>query len=444
MNRRTFVEKSFLASLGIVLSPALFSSCRETDLLADSTFTGKVIIVGAGVAGLYAGYLLHSRGIEFTILEAADRSGGRMGKNSTFADYPIDLGAQWLHGYNSILGDLITEKGTKVTEDNSNTVFWFQDALTSTLPKDVGEIVASDGSLPDISFWEYAQSQGLGEDYKYLVEQIAGDQGADANELSIKWNATEEEEYSSGESDFKFEETFFDLIDKHIASPIRDSIQLNTIVSQIDYSNDSIQLTDSDGNIYTGDKVLLTVPITILQDEDIEFVPALPALKVDAFNKIGMGAGMKVFLKFSNRFYDENIGGGAVCAAYADEVTGKNGSDHVLLAFVMGAQAEALGALGDDTAITNALLAELDTMYEGQATASFLASHVENWTANPFVRGAYSYSKIGIGNARSIAAESVDKKLYFGGEAMNLNGHHQTVHGAVETAYREIRNLLQP
>ena len=26
---------------------------------------------------------------------------------------------------------------------------------------------------------------------------------------------------------------------------------------------------------------------------------------------------------------------------------------------------------------------------------------------------------------------------------MNTNGHHQTVHGAVETGYREVRNILK-
>jgi hypothetical protein len=47
-----------------------------------------------------------------------------------------------------------------------------------------------------------------------------------------------------------------------------------------------------------------------------------------------------------------------------------------------------------------------------------------------------------MGNAREIAALPVDKKLYFAGEAMNTNGHHQTVHGAVETGYREVINIL--
>jgi lysine-specific histone demethylase 1B len=162
-----------------------------------------------------------------------------------------------------------------------------------------------------------------------------------------------------------------------------------------------------------------------------------------AFSKIGMDAGMKVFLKFSSKFFDQNIIGGAICAAYVDDCIGKAQNDNVLLAFIMGEQAEYLTTLGSDAAITTALLQELDVMYNGRATASFIASHVQNWTTNPFVKGAYSYSTVGMGDARNIATQAISKKLYFAGEAMNTNGHHQTVHGAIETGYREVINILK-
>jgi len=108
----------------------------------------------------------------------------------------------------------------------------------------------------------------------------------------------------------------------------------------------------------------------------------------------------------------------------------------------MGDQAAYLHSLGSDTAITNALLQELDGMYNGQATTSFIASTVFDYTAKPFIKGAYGYSTIQMGNAREIAAQPIDNKLYFAGEAMNTNGHHQTVHGAVESGYHAVVNFL--
>ena len=441
MDRRHFIKQSTLLSIGGLLIPSsLLSACRKETLFEDVTYDGKVIIIGAGAAGLYAAYMLKSKGIDFQILEASSTYGGRLGKLTGFANFPIDTGAQWLHGKNSILGDLIKKSKTKITLDDSETRYWFNNQLVNSLPQET-DIFEGD-NLPDISYEDYALQNGLGNEYKYIVENIAGDQGAAASRLSVYGNNKDEENWVAGDDDFKFEETFFDLIDTQIANQVKDNILLNTVVSKIDYSQSTILITDSNNNTFNADKVIITVPIPILKSADIEFIPALPDEKTTAFSKIGMDAGMKVFLKFSNTFFDQNIIGGSVCAAYADDRIGKAQNDNILLAFIMGEQAEYLTSLGSDVAITNALIQELDIMYNGQASASFIASHVENWTTNPYVKGAYSYSTIGMGDARKIASQALSEKLYFAGEAMNTNGHHQTVHGAVETGYREVINML--
>ena len=441
MDRRHFIKQSTLLSIGGLLIPSTFlSACRKETLFEDINYDGKVIIIGAGAAGLYAAYILKSKGIDFQILEASANYGGRLGKLTGFANFPIDTGAQWLHGKNSILGDLITKSNTKITLDDSETKYWFNNQLVNSLPQNTDIFEGDD--LPDISYNDYALQKGLGNEYKYIVENIAGDQGAAATRLSVFGNNQDEENWISGDDDFKFQETFFDLFDKQIASEVKDKILLNTIVSKIDYSQSEIIITASNNRLFNADKVIITVPIPILKSGDIQFIPSLQNEKTNAFSKIGMDAGMKVFLKFNNKFFDQNIIGGAICAAYADDSIGKAQSDNILLAFIMGDQAAYLTALANDTAITNALLQELDLMYNGQATTSFIASHVENWTTNPFVKGAYSYSTVGMGDARKIATQAISKKLYFAGEAMNTNGHHQTVHGAVETGYREVINIL--
>jgi lysine-specific histone demethylase 1B len=443
MDRRKFLKQTTLLSIGgLLLPPALLSSCRTNTLFEDTSFKGKVLIIGAGAAGLYAGYILKSKGIDFQILEAAPNYGGRLGKLTGFANFPIDIGAQWMHGKNSIVGDLVKKSDTQITLDDGNEKYWFNNEIVSSLPRDITEIFDEEENVPDVSFEEFAIQKGFGNEYKNIVEAIAGDSGADASTISAYWKIMEEENWNAGDDDFKFEESYFDLIEKEIAIHVQDHIQLNTVIKQIDYTGPTINVTDSNDNAYIADKVIITVPITILKSGDIEFVPTLPTEKTTAFSKIGMDAGMKVFLKFNTKFFDENILGGNICAAYADDSIGKVQDDNVLLAFIMGQQAEYLTSLGSDSAITNALLQELDTMYNGQATASFVASHVQNWTTNPYVRGAYSYSTVGMGDARKVASETVAKKLYFAGEAMNTSGHHQTVHGAIETGYREVINLL--
>lgn len=441
MDRRHFIKQSTLVSIGGLLIPStILSACRKETLFEDVNYDGKVLIIGAGAAGLYAGYILKSKGIDFTILEAASFHGGRMGKKSGFADYDIDTGAQWLHGRNNILADLIKKNNVATTLDTSELKYWFNNQLVDSLPKD--PFIFENDDMPDISFKDYATQQGFGTEYNNIIEAIAGDQGASASLLSAYWNSKDEENWVSGDEDFKFSKTYFDFIEENIVSAISNKIQYNTPIKIIDYSGDTIQVTDVSNTNYSADKVIITVPISILKLNEITFNPSLSAEKTEAFSKFGMGPGMKVFLKFSSKFYAENLYGGTICAAYADDSVGKTTNDNVLLAFVMGDQAAFLHSLGSDNAITDALIQELDIIYDGQASSTFIASSVHDYTDKPFIKGAYGFSTIGMGNARKIAAEPVNDKLFFAGEAMNINGHHQTVHGAVESGYKAVIDIL--
>lgn len=66
----------------------------------------NVIIVGAGVAGLSAGYHLFKNGLkDFLILEARKRIGGRI-INIQMGNEKVELGAKWIHG---VLGNPIYE-----------------------------------------------------------------------------------------------------------------------------------------------------------------------------------------------------------------------------------------------------------------------------------------------------------------------------------------------
>lgn len=441
-SRRKFLKQVGWTSIGGVLIPStLMSSCKKVFLNDFRQFNGNVIIVGAGAAGLYAAYLLKSKGVNVKVIEAANRIGGRMGKNSSFADFPIDIGAQWLHGEKCILGDLVKKQNVEIELDDTDISYWYNNQIVDALPKDIESLL--NGGNEDISIKEFAHQQGFDASYDSIVEGIAGDYGADADLMSAQYAFEEERQWSSGDNDYKFKKTFFDLINDFIVPSIEEDIVLGMPINEIDYSGDQIVLTSNDGETYEADKVIVTVPITILQSQSIHFQPAIPSSQKEAIDKIGMGPGMKVFLKFTNQFYPDNILGGPVCAAYANEKIGKTGQDHVLLAFVMGDQAKNLSDLGDDQLIVNRLLEELDEFFEGQASASFIDAFVQDWTKDPYIQGAYSYSKVGIGEARQIAGQNLENKVYFAGEAMNLNGHHQTVHGAVESGYEQAMNILK-
>ncbi len=70
----------------------------------------KVLVIGAGIAGLSAAYRLHNAGFSVTVLEASGRVGGRM-SSEDLEGYIFDRGAQFLSAsYASVL-PLIEEVG---------------------------------------------------------------------------------------------------------------------------------------------------------------------------------------------------------------------------------------------------------------------------------------------------------------------------------------------
>jgi len=103
----------------------------------------------------------------------------------------------------------------------------------------------------------------------------------------------------------------------------------------------------------------------------------------------------------------------------------------------------------EEGAIINQLIGELDEIYGGAvASVNFIEGMVKNWTKEPYIRGAYSFPNVGsLSTNRSIIAQPANNKLFFAGEATNINGNFGTIHGAVETAERvvdEIIAVLEP
>ncbi len=56
-----------------------------------SNMQQKIVVIGAGLSGLYSAFLLQGLGYDVVIVEARDRVGGR-----TFTDNNVDLGGQWV------------------------------------------------------------------------------------------------------------------------------------------------------------------------------------------------------------------------------------------------------------------------------------------------------------------------------------------------------------
>ena len=401
MTREAFIKKFAVLSLASPFMASLFSSCSsKKKVLFDlpTSYDGKILIIGAGVTGITAGYILKQKKIDFEILEASSVHGGRVKKVSGFADFPIDVGAEWIHKWIEAEPPLLKNL-LKNTETNFPT---FQD------------------NSDDYKVWANG---------KLKEPKI----------LSL---------FNGDSNDYKFSNaTWFDFFDQLVrSSALKENISYNSPVSEIDYSSDKISVQTSSGKKYHADKVLVTVPITILQSGDITFKPVLPAKQIASINGEHMPGGLKVFIEFSEKFYPEvlfpnGLLKGALGGNYMfyDECFGKDSSKNILGLFAVGKPSEKYTSLKTDDALIKYILKELDEMFEGKASNYYVKHIIQNWSAEPFIRGSYSERR---GNPEKMSAP-VANKIYFAGEAMNTNGHTIAVHGASESAYIALEKMLK-
>jgi monoamine oxidase len=86
----------------------------------------KVVIIGAGLSGLTLAYELEKKGIRSIVLEAADRTGGRIHTKTGVNGAPLELGATWFADKHTSLMTLIKELSIQKFDQFSSGVSIFQ------------------------------------------------------------------------------------------------------------------------------------------------------------------------------------------------------------------------------------------------------------------------------------------------------------------------------
>lgn len=399
----TVTKLILAATLSISLvacSSNQLSSDKETaDNLLGSTehgFSGKVIIIGAGAAGLAAAVQLDKNGVDYTILEATDHYGGRVQKNELFADFPIDLGAEWIHADKSSLNILIGKEGE---EPEQETILY--------APMDVIE-VSEDGEVSQV------------------------------NELTLNLSYQSYPEY-------KFKNTtWYDYLDTNFATSVKDRIIYNSTVISINHNQDKIEINTAQGITYEADKVISTVSIGVLSSNAIQFIPALPDSKRNALNATDFYPGFKLFMKFSQDFYADMISFDTSYGekTYYDVAYGKDSNDHVLGLLSTGASTEVYYNLGTEQRILQRALQELDSLYNEKASAMFTGEYlIQDWGRQQFTRGTWT-DEVASTHEQALV-DDIDDKIYFAGEAHDTSGARSTVHGAILSGYAAVQKLLQ-
>ncbi len=431
----------------------LFSTQLVSQIKSKSIKEEKIAIVGAGFSGMYAGHLLATQGLSFEIFEASSRIGGRVRPLHDFADFPVELGGEEIHGNKSLYYKLLEEKKVPLIKKEFENYYSIKGKLLEESEADLdpnfSKIQDAIQSLKfyereDISVEDFLTKKSIPKSYFHIAEaEIGNEYGVNIKNLSALGVARNIQNWKAGEEVFRIRNRSNLSVLEEITGIIQKKTYLNTQIKKIDFSKDKVVLMDQLGNEYTASRVLITVPISVLKDGDISFHPALPSFISSAIQKISIGSGIKIVLKFSKRFWQANtgiiVGEGWIPKFYAPGYL-RGTLNNVLVGYVVGDWADKLSELGKE--VYKLAVKELDSLFGKKIASNSLVNYfIMDWKKEPFIRGVTSYPSIGETDAREKLSYPVEEKIFFAGEATNPI-HYGTMHGAIESAQRTVSQII--
>jgi phosphoethanolamine N-methyltransferase len=417
----------------------------------------RVIVVGAGVSGLTAARDLERGGADVTVFDARDRIGGRTW-TADVGGAPIDLGASWIHGpIDNPLADEVRDAGLTWANDGvwgmGLTVFvegegWAPAHVAATL-------VASQA---DFDPAEAAAALGPAATYRDAAEWYVGDrrligEQADVVRFGIEWlEATlniaglpdrVSVPGTAGYVDHAGGNVMvtggYTRLVEHLAADL--DVRLDEAVIAIDHGDAGCVVTATTGR-YECDRVVVTVPLTVLQQRRVTFTPDIAEHEAAA-DRLAMANLEKAVFRFDERFWPASarrmtfVSDDHRFPSWID--TSHHAGAPTLIAFYNPLATPGLVDRSLDERAAMAL-AVLRTMIPDAPDP--IAVHMTDWTNDPLTSGSYSYVKVGGGpdDMEQLARPASDR-LFFAGEH-TVPRHFGTVHGAFMSGGRVATEVL--
>jgi len=435
----------------------------------------KVIVVGAGMAGIAAAKRLKENGFDVVVLEARDRIGGRMNTSTNPSGTTIDLGAAWIHGDWAEFEALVAGMNLATVNTDFTLMTYFRAAgvapavLTPQIFNDLASRLEN-AVVWNALFSPYATMKSVidaayftGGFYPYPQDLVnsfttAAIDTEYANSAS-KIPAVSASEFVPNLSDTTGWASFLNSSEgDNTAFPggysqvaanlaVGLDIHLSEPISTINYSGSQVTVTTSAAT-YTADHVIVTVPIGVLKAHTITFVPALPTAKANAITRLGSGLLNKVFLEFptGTQFWPAD-------RAVIETNSPTRGAFSTFINLQpITAKPILQGWLVGDAAIeregwTDAqIIAEAMTRLRACVSSSApdpISVKITRWGQDPYARGSYSTFNMStlLGDRALLREPVASNKILFAGEATMDTGFAQ-VPGAYASGKREADRLI--
>ncbi len=428
----------------------------------------RVVVVGAGIAGLTVANALGHAGVECVVLEARDRIGGRL-HTVDLAGSPIDLGGSWIHhpvgnpmrafaeqagvacrdgNPLAALGGFDCAEGRRLSraEVEADLAVLYEafpaavDRLRGELGPDASVAEAIDAFLANAGL-PAVPARRARQGLRAVIEAEAADL-SERQSLRWMWNETE---YGG--------DYFGDLADGGYLSLVKAmatgvDVRLEVDVAEVVHSAGDVRVRSSAGTVENGSHVVVTVPLGVLKRGAPRFSPLLAPERLRAIKRLGFGRYEKVALRFDRPFWrDAGLSHLMVFPHDPEESTiwvfdqDAFGAGPTLVCQVFhSAAGHVLGATEDEA--THWVLGLLEAALGGPCPAP-TAVAVTSWASDPRSGGSYTHIPPGAHPSDvDLLGEPVGGRLLFAGEHTQ-SARMAYADGAMTSGIREAKRLLR-
>lgn len=362
-----------------------------------------VIIVGSGLAGLAAAREINRTELSYTVLEASERSGGKVhsGSNSK-GEFQLELGAQFVNKDMTEMGQFIEESGQTLVETHAhpNSVF-----LHAKTMKPVGDLISTldedllkDFGSSDLSLSEAIDELTDTEDKAAIVKSFMTEETTvEADYISAESYIDTSERYASDKDDLTHQASgsLSEVID-HLVDSLKETIHYKQILKKVDTVESGYALTTQAGNTFQTKAIILAIPPTVAQKISLpdeltkHFRPYLTSF-VD-------GSVIKVTLSYADSFWKavqeegETVPlEGIVYSEYQGMTvsdSSKKGDTPRLTAFIGGELAKNLAKQTAEEREQFVMQRLHDVL--GDTASNYLDYRESVWVNHPYCGGGYS------------------------------------------------------